>query len=244
MTHRANIVVAPTAQIVGRGSPQSQRLFYVIAACAMLILTVVGFREFYLHGKGFGGIAITRQIILLIFLHGFWTTGWVIFFFIQGTLILMGKRRVHTAIGLIGAVLALIIVIQGTLLAALSAYFNPQLYKDFGGPRYFLVIMISQVLMFGTLVVVGLGSRLEIHHPMMLLATVVMMSATLSRFPYTAQLARVPPLYAHGPMLLFGALLFLLHWGMTRVANRWYAIGYAGVVLACLASVALGMLVS
>jgi hypothetical protein len=40
-------------------------------------------------------------------------------------------------------------------------------------------------------------------------------------------------------MLLLGALFFFLQWGLTRTANRWYAAGYAGVVLASLLSVLL-----
>jgi hypothetical protein len=102
--------------------------------------------------------------------------------------------------------------------------------------------MLSDMLLFGSLVGIAIvfRSRAEIHRPMMLLATVVIMSGSLGRFPYTSDLTVVPPLYSHGPLLLLRALLFFLQWAVNRAANRWYAIGYAGVAIVCLASVAAG----
>jgi hypothetical protein len=235
------MTTAPQAQITDRGSHQSERLFYVIAACAMLLLTAGGFRNFYLHGKAPWG-EMTTQIVPLIVVHGLAMSSWVILFFVQSLLIWMGNRRLHTVIGPAGGVLAAAIVILGTSVAALSVHFNPKIYEVFGGPKLFLAIMLTQVLLFGTLVGIGVGyrRRAEIHRPMMLLATIVILSGALGRFPYTAEIATRSPLYVWGPVLLFGGLLILLQWGMTRLANRWYLIGYAGIVLACLVSVALG----
>src|ERR1700741_3838988 len=70
------------------------RLFYVIAAGMMLVFTAGGFRQFYLHGKAPWG-DITHQILPLVVLHGLAMTAWVILFFVQSTLILLGYRRVH-----------------------------------------------------------------------------------------------------------------------------------------------------
>lgn len=53
-------------------------------------------------------------------------------------------------------------------------------------------------------------------------------------------LAAFPPLYVWGPVLLFGGLLFVLHWGLSRTLNRWYLMGYAGMVMASFMSVAVG----
>jgi hypothetical protein len=64
---------------------------------------------------------------------------------------------------------------------------------------------------------------------MMLLATIVILSGSLARTPYVGNLAVLAPPTWYGPPLLFGALLFLLHWGMTRLVNRWFLIGYAGI---------------
>jgi len=145
-------------------------------------------------------------------------------------------------IGPVGGVLAAAIVVLGSTVAAMSVRFNPELYGPFGGPRFFLMIMLSEMVLFGTLVGIGIANRhrAQVHRPMMLLATIVILSGSLARTPYVMNLAVLPPLYVYGPSLLFGALLFLLHWGMTRLVNRWFLIGYAGIVAASFVSVGLG----
>jgi len=146
------------------------------------------------------------------------------------------------AIGALGGGLAAAIVILGTTVAPLSVHFSPQVYATLGGPRPFLATMFVQMLLFGALVGIGLvyRRRPEIHRPMMLLATIVIQSGSLGRFPHIGTLAGFPPLYVWGPLLLFGGLLFVLQWGMSRTPNRWYLMGYAGMVMASFLSVAVG----
>jgi len=218
----------------------ADRLFYVVAAGMMLIFTAGGFRNFYLHGKPpFGDM--TRQIIPLIIARGLAMSGWVVLFLVQSILILTGHRRLHLVIGPFGGVLAAAIVILGATVAPLSVHFNPQLYVS-PGPKAFLAIMFVEMLSFGTLVGIGLvyRRRPEIHRPMMLLATIVIQSGALGRLPYIDKLADFPPLYVWRPVLLFGASLVALQWGMSRTPNRWYLTGYAGMVMASLISIAMG----
>ena len=217
------------------------RLFYVVAAGMMLIFTAGGFRNFYLHGRAPWG-DMTNQIVPLIVAHGLAMSGWVILFLVQSILIVTGRRRLHMVIGPIGGVLAAAIVILGSTVAPLSVHFSPQVYGALGGPRPFLAMMFVQMLSFGTLVGIGLvyRRRPEIHRPMMLLATIVIQSGSLGRFPYVEQLTAFPPLYVWGPVLLFGGLLFFLQWGMTRTLNRWYLMGYAGMVIASFISAGVG----
>lgn len=226
-----------SAQISGRRL-NPDHLFYVVAASVMLIFTAGGFRNFYLHGRAPWG-SMTAQIIPLIVAHGLAMSGWVILFLLQGILILTGRRRLHLVIGPLGGVLAAAIVILGTTVAPLSVRFSPQLYASLGGPRPFLATMFVQMLSFGTFVGLGLvfRRRPEIHRPMMLLATVVIQSGALGRFPYIEYLAGFPPLHVWGPVLLLGGLLFVLQWGMSRSPNRWHLIGYAGLVTASFLSV-------
>ncbi len=219
----------------------SDRLFYVVAAGMMLIFTAGGFRNFYLHGRAPWG-NMTNQIVPLIVAHGLAMTGWVLTFLLQSILIVTGHRKLHLVIGPLGGVLAVAIVILGTTVAPLSVRFSPQIYAELGGPRPFLAMMFVQMLSFGTLVGLGLvyRRRPEIHRPMMLLATIVIQSGALGRFPYVENLSAFPPLYVWGPVLLFGGLLFVLQWGMSRTLNRWYLMGYAGMVIAAFMSVAVG----
>jgi hypothetical protein len=223
-------------------SVQAERSFYVIAAIVILIVTAVGFRLFLLHGKGVGGGEMTRQIVPLIIAHGLAMFSWVVLFLVQSILILVGKRRFHMLLGFAGAGLAAAIVALGSATAALSVHFSAEGYGPLGGARFFLAIMFSEMICFGAFVSIGVifRRRAEIHRPLMLLATIVITSGSLFRFPYISDIALTPPLYVLGPMLLFGALLFLLQWAMTRVASRWFAVGYSGLGIAALISVVIG----
>lgn len=238
--HMTVATPASAAQITERRS-NPERLFYVVAAVAMLIFTAGGFRNFYLHGRApWGGM--TTRIVPLIVAHGLAMSGWVILFLVQSILIRSGRRRLHVVIGPVGGVLAAAIVILGTTVAPLSVHFSPQIYADLGGPRPFLATMLVQMLSFGTFVGIGLvyRRRPEIHRPMMLLATIVIQSGALGRFPYIENLTAFPPLYVWVPVLLFGGLLFLLQWGVNGSPNRWYLMGYSGIVMASFLSVAVG----
>ena len=221
---------------------QAERLFYVLAAAAVAIVSVVGFRSFYLQGKGFGGNPLTHQIVPLILVHALAMSCWVILFCVQSALILAGNKRLHKVLGSLGAFLAVAIVFLGSAMGFLSAHFNPRAYEMFGGPRFFLVEMLTEILLFALLVGIAIAQRhrAEVHRPMMLLATVVILSGALARCPIICDLAATPPLYAYAPVLIFGALLFFLHWGMTRRANRWYLLGYTAVTVTFLLSMPLG----
>jgi hypothetical protein len=213
-----------------------------VAAVAVAVVAVIGFRSFYLQGRGFGGNPLTHQIVPLILVHAAAMSGWVILFTAQSALILAGNRRLHMALGAIGGLLAGAIVVLGAAMAILSAHFNPDAYRMFGGGRFFLVEMLTEILLFGVFVGIAIAQRHrpEIHRPMMLLATVVILSGAIARCPVVCDLAATPPLYAYGPVLIFGALLFGLHWGMTRLANRWYLIGYGLITVTFLLSIPLG----
>src|SRR5262249_39633700 len=154
---------------------QAERLFYVIAGSVMLIATAVGFRLFLLHGRGFGGGEITRQIVPLVVVHGIAMFSWMVLFLVQSILILNDNPRLHMRIGVGGAVLAAVMVPLGSVAAILSARNNPDLYQPLGGARFFLATMLGEMLSFGILVAVAVicRRRPQIHRPMMLLASLM-----------------------------------------------------------------------
>lgn len=219
-----------------------ERLFYVIAGSLMLVATAVGFRAFLAHGKGFGGGEITRQIVPWVVVHGLAMFSWIVLFLVQSIFILNGNRRLHMRIGVVGALLAGVLVILGSATAILSTRYNPESYQFFGGPRFFLAIMLGEMLSFGVLVGVAIiyRRRPEIHRPMMLLASLMIISGSLGRCPYIGQFAIMPPLYVLGPALALGALFLVLQWGMTRALNRWYAVGYSAMVTASCIFIVIG----
>ena len=233
------------AQVVGRGALERERRFYVLASLVLLVVTAVGFRAFVLHGGSAFG-AFTPQIVGLIVAHGLAMLGWVTLLFVQSLLIVTGRPRIHMMLGRAGVGLAAVIVIAGLAAGNRSAHFNPRLYDAFGGPRYFLAIMVSEMLTFGGFIAVGVGyrHRPEVHRPLMLLATVSAIGAAMARWPYmpwltTAVKGNVWAL-VYGQTLVLGALLFVLHAAMTRRGYRHYAVGYACLAVVSLLTVAIG----
>ena len=225
------VIQSQVQKVVAR-TLQAERLFYVIAGSVMLIATVVGFRSFLMSGKAAGGTEITRQIVPLVVVHGLAMFSWIALFLVQSIFIVNGNRRLHMRIGVAGAVLAGGMVILGSVTALLSTRHNPGSYQDLGGARFFLATMLGEMLSFGTLVAIAViyRRRPEIHRPMMLLASLMIISGSLGRCPYIGSAVR-PPLYVMGPALLLGALFLILQWGMTRVVSRYHAWGYSAFVL-------------
>jgi hypothetical protein len=223
-------------------SVQSERLFYVIAGSVMLIATVAGFRSFLAHGKGSGGGEITKQIVPLVVVHGLAMFTWIILFLVQSIFILKGNRRLHMRIGVVGAALAGVMVILGSATAILSTRYNSESYQLFGGARFFLATMLGEMLAFGTLVAIAViyRRRAEIHRPMMLLASLMIISGSLARCPYIADYSVKPPLYVLGPALVLGALFLVLQWAMIHAVSRWYALGYSAIVVASFIFIVVG----
>ncbi len=125
----------------------------------------------------------------------------------------------------------------------LSTRYNPAIYAEFGGSRYFLAFALTATLMFGAFATAGIiyRSRADVHRPMMLLATVAMMTGAFDRFPFIPWLMAVShgnvPVFHWGPTLLLGAVLLALHTAMTRRLSHWHAAGYASAVVVILISV-------
>ena len=238
----SDTVIPSQEQSAALRTLMSERLSYVIAGSVMLVATAVGFRLFLAHGKGFGGGEITRQIVPLVVVHGLAMFSWIILFLLQSVFIANGNRRLHMRIGVGGAVLAGIMVPLGSVAAILSVRYNPELYQPLGGGRFFLATMLGEMLSFGILVVVAIiyRRRPEIHRPMMLLASLMIISGSLGRCPYIGKFALMPPLYVLGPTLALGALFLVLQWGMTRALSRWYAFGYSAIVIACFIFIVIG----
>src|SRR5215467_4323329 len=128
-----------------------ERIFYLVAACVVLLIVLMGFQQFYLHGKANGGGPITQRIVPLVFLHGILMSTWIIAFVLQSGLIVSGNRKLHMSIGVAGAVLAGLLVIAGLTTAFASVHYNPDGYKEIWGARRFLSLMLTNILGFGTL---------------------------------------------------------------------------------------------
>jgi hypothetical protein len=217
-----------------------ERLFYLMAGCLLLVIVGLGFQHFYLHGRASDGGPVTQRIAPLVFLHGIAMSAWIIAFVVQAGLIVGGNRKLHMSLGIAGAVLAAVLFVVGVSTAIASVHYNPDGYKGIWGARRFLSFMLINITGFGVLAGLGLmyRRRPEIHRPMMLLATLFVAGpAGFFRIPLISGpiMGTIHTIIAPWvPMLILGALLVLIKFLMTGSWDRYFATGFAGVMLACL----------
>jgi hypothetical protein len=206
----------------------------------MLMAVLMGFRHFFFQGQAHPGRELTPPIRTLIIVHGISLSAWVLMFLVQSALIATGKRRVHMMLGRIAAVLAAFILVSGLWFNLASFRLAPPAFVLWTlTMKQFMVLGFYTLLMFAGFVSVGLWYRRrpEIHRPMMLLATLSIMTPAIARIDAVSALYQGTVMERiFGPslgMLVLGAAFgVLLQWSRAAATGRrWYVIGY-GVLAA------------
>ncbi|MBI3418104.1 MAG: hypothetical protein HY043_22675 [Verrucomicrobia bacterium] len=220
--------------------PTHNRLFYAAASLALLVLTFIGFRFFYLHMQAFPGRPLTPPIRTLLIIHGILMTAWMLLAVLQPLLVAANRKRVHMALGKFAAVLAVGIVIAGYLVAVNAARVNPPELKLFGlAPKEFLTVPLIGVVTFGAFVFVGVLNRRrpEVHRPMMLMASLAIVSAAMGRMPalndWYAGTWLEHWFSAFVSTLALGALMLAAKCAMERRFDRWFAGAFGALAFAC-----------
>jgi hypothetical protein len=159
---------------------RKERRLYIWFAVLMPLIVLAGFaRTYYLKGF-FGNPPLPG---LLVQVHGLVMTSWVVLFIAQVSLVARRRVRAHQRLGILGAVLAALIVVVGimTAIAAAARGASP------GPPALqFLVIPLGDMLVFAILVGMALywrRGRLDIHKRLMLLAAINLLAPAIARIP-------------------------------------------------------------
>lgn len=200
------------AAIVSPVNPSAERRFYTGMAVVLLACVVVGFsRSFFLRPL-FPDWPSPSEAIFYV--HGSAFSGWIVLLVVQASLVAGGRTDLHRKLGSAGAILAVAMVILGTL-GALIAARRP---AGFVGvpipPLQFLAIPIFDMVLFGTFAGLGIANRrhAQTHKRWMLLATVNLV---------TAAIARWPGVFDYGPPAFFGLTdLFIVALGIWDFRTR------------------------
>jgi hypothetical protein len=216
------------------GPTKSQRYFYSAAAMVILAITLVGFQPFYLRGDGMAGRKIAPQLFPLVAAHGALMTAWVIMFLIQSLLIPARRRRLHMKLGWVAVGIAVGVSTTGFMVAVQSVRSVPEV--PFWGMAYrqFLLVMLAEVALFTLFVLAGVLSRKrpERHRAMMLLASLSILAGATVRMPILFPIfGEVGWVGIFGPTFVLGALLLLARSLLKRAFDRWFAAGYAAMVV-------------
>jgi hypothetical protein len=166
--------VAPVAPL----SPARQdRVFHTGMAVAFLITVVVGFGPTYFY-KPFHA---SPPLVPLLHVHGLVFTGWLLLFLTQSTLVRAHRVDVHKRLGIFGAVLAVVMVVLGLMVAINAAQRGKS--SDGMDPLGFMIFPFGQSLLFGGFIGAALWNRRqpELHRRLMLLGTICTMTPAISR---------------------------------------------------------------
>ncbi|MEW6211895.1 MAG: hypothetical protein AB1631_26300 [Acidobacteriota bacterium] len=170
-----------------------ERPLYIWAAVLIPVIVLIGFaRTYYLKGL-FDTPALPS---LLVHLHGIVMTLWIALFVAQVWLVASRRTKVHQRLGMLGAVLAALIVMAGVATAIASAARGASPGPP---PLVFLVIPLGDMLVFAVLIATALyfRRRSDVHKRLMLLAAVNLLAPAIARIPLQF-------IETGGPLVFFG----------------------------------------
>ena len=171
----------------------SDRPLYLLAAIILPLIVLVGFaRTYYLKGL----FATPALPGFLVHLHGIVMTGWIALFIVQVLLVARRRTKTHQRLGILGAVLAALVVIVGSLTAVYAAArgSSPGI-----PPLQFLIIPLGDMLLFAILIGAALyyRKRFDIHKRLMLVAAINILTPAIARIPISF-------IANGGPLAFFG----------------------------------------
>jgi uncharacterized membrane protein YozB (DUF420 family) len=169
--------VAPQARLV------SERQFFTGMALSMGLVTLVGFAPtYYLVGLN---DAATPVLTPSVHVHGALNTAWILLLILQARLIAAGRRDIHRAAGIAGAVLATAIFVSGIFVAINSErrVHMAATADTLADPYVFLIFPFASAGLFALFATLGVLNRrrAEAHKRLMLLATANLIIPALAR---------------------------------------------------------------
>ena len=169
------------ATLVSPGRASAERRFFTGMALAILATVIVGFsRSFFLRPL-FPEWPSPSETIFYV--HGAVFTAWIVLMVAQASLVAGGRTELHRKIGPFSAVLAVAMVVLGTLGALIAARRATGFVQIPVPPLQFLAIPIFDMILFGTFVWLAIAQRRnpQAHKRWMLLATVNLVTAAIAR---------------------------------------------------------------
>jgi hypothetical protein len=166
--------------------------FYMAITVAFVITVFSGFAPTYYLRPVF----TAAPLMPLLHLHGLVFSSWLVLFLVQTTLVAANRTDIHRRLGMLGGVIAGLMVIIGFLTAVIRA---SQGATPPGGPPalVFLVVPIGDMLVFAILVSAGFyfRRRADVHKRLMLLATISILTAAIARLPFSFIAIGGPPVF-------------------------------------------------
>jgi cation transport ATPase len=155
-----------TTQPITRAN-RTDRLFFGSMALAMILTVFVGFApSYYLRQPG------APPLTLLLQVHGFVATGWMLIFLAQTALVAAHRVDLHRRLGVAAVVLAAAFVVLTTSASIVSRGITPRVVFSAGAILMFVFYVSAGVMQ---------RNRAEAHKRWMLLATISVLPPAIAR---------------------------------------------------------------
>jgi hypothetical protein len=208
----------PAAPARPRLNLRHDNLFFSGMAAVALIVVLVGFaRTYFLVG-------LLRAPLpnLLVHVHAVAFTLWIILFIAQISLVIARRVDLHRRLGLFGFVLAIVMVVLGTVTASdrLARHVAQPDTDTVEEVRAFYAVPLGDMLMFSTFIYFGYRNRFQpaVHKRLMWFATLSLLDAGFDRWPvFEPYSLPVVHLICFTPLLL---LLIGYDWWSTGKVQR------------------------
>lgn len=189
----------------GVTSRRRERLFYVGISVVVAATVFAGFAPTYFLKSYFGSPPLTP----LLHLHGLVFTSWIVLLLAQTTLVAANRTDLHRRLGILGGVIAVMLVVVGTLTAIIRA---KQGAAPPGGPDalVFLAIPLFDMVVFSSLVAAGFYFRrqTDVHKRLMVLATISLLAAAIARLPFGILKAGPPAFFGLTDLFIVACVLY------------------------------------
>jgi hypothetical protein len=168
----------------------------------------------------------------LVHLHGFVMAAWVALFIVQTWLISSRRIRVHRTLGYASIALAVVIILVGFFTALAAAKFGSNSTPPGIAPKAFLIVPLTDLLMFAILFGAALFYRKKAasHKRLILLTMINFLPPAIARWPIPGWMALGPVVFFGIPTLLIIVMLIVDTWKQGKL-NRPFAFGAAALIL-------------
>jgi hypothetical protein len=190
-------------QVINRR--RRERWFYVAMSIAAVITVFAGFsRTYYLRPYFTAG-----PLMPLLHLHGLVFTSWLALFLTQTTLVAAHRTDIHRRLGILGGVIAALMIVIGPTTAVIRASQGATPVPGVS-PLSFLAIPLGDMFVFAILVGAGFyyRRRADVHKRLMLLATIAILGAAIARLPFAIMQAGPPAFFGFTDVFILLCVLY------------------------------------
>jgi hypothetical protein len=167
--------------VIRQSNQRFDDLFFSSMAVVILVSVLVGFAPSYY----LAGLFKAPLPNLLVHIHGAVFSSWILLLIVQTSLVAAGRVDVHRRLGLLGFVLACLVVILGVLVATDAQVRHAAPGEAGVENRAFYAVALSDMLMFSTLIYFAFRNRFNpaVHKRLILIATLAIVDAAFDRCP-------------------------------------------------------------